>query len=271
MLEAQLSFQAFHDPLTGLANRRRFIAEVADSIASGTGTGVLFLDLDDFKHVNDEMGHDAGDALLSAVGHRLVRAIRPDDIGCRIGGDEFAVLLPETSELDEAESVAPSPARGTGRADHARGPGPASCRRASAWPSPQPGELIAVDELLRRADVAMYHAKAQGKNRLACYTPLLEPVVGRRAGGGPVRDVARGAAHPSPAPAAARPKHLAAGQPSISGTSTTCEATNQTWSSLRRRTSPIRRSFEPQSPSFSVLSMPARTFSMIVSCASSSR
>ena len=99
VLEAQLSYQAFHDPLTGLANRRRFIEAVGASIAARTGTAVLFLDLDDFKHVNDEMGHDAGDALLQAVGARLTRAIRPGDVGCRIGGDEFAVLLPETAEL----------------------------------------------------------------------------------------------------------------------------------------------------------------------------
>ena len=204
VLEAQLSFQAFHDPLTGLANRRRFITEVADSIASGTGTGVLFVDLDDFKHVNDEMGHDAGDALLSAVGNRLVRAIRPDDIGCRIGGDEFAVLLLETSELDEAETVGRRLLEALGAPITLEGRDlvvPASIGVAVA----QLGETIEVDELLRRADVAMYHAKAQGKNRLACYTALLEPAVRAVPDAGPsesglVEPLTRRPRQPRPAP-----------------------------------------------------------------------
>ncbi len=173
VLEAQLSYQAFHDPLTGLANRRRFIEEVGESIAGRLGSAVLFLDLDDFKHVNDDMGHDAGDALLTAVGHRIVSAIRPDDLGCRIGGDEFAILLPRTSQLAEAESVgrrlleamgAPVPIEGKEVVV------PASIGAAAIGL----GETVPVDELLRRADVAMYHAKAQGKNRLATYSRSLD-------------------------------------------------------------------------------------------------
>jgi diguanylate cyclase (GGDEF)-like protein len=173
VLEAQLSFQAFHDPLTGLANRRRFIAEVGDSIAARTGTAVLFLDLDDFKHVNDNMGHDAGDALLTAVGHRLVSAIRPDDLGCRIGGDEFAVLLPDTPIVADAEAVAGRLLESLGAPITIEGHElvvPASIGVALA----AAGERVAVDELLRRADVAMYHAKAQGKNRMATHSARLE-------------------------------------------------------------------------------------------------
>jgi diguanylate cyclase (GGDEF)-like protein len=174
VLEKQLSYQAFHDPLTGLANRRWFIEAVGDSIATGDGTAVLFLDLDDFKDVNDEMGHDAGDALLTAVGHRLVSAVRPADLACRIGGDEFAVLLPSTSEVGEAEAVglrlvetlaAPVPIEGRNVVV------PASVGVALALP----GESLAVDELLRRSDVAMYHAKAAGKRRLATYDPATDP------------------------------------------------------------------------------------------------
>ena len=177
VLEAQLSYQAFHDPLTGLANRRRFIEAVGQSIAAGTGTAVLFVDLDDFKHVNDNLGHDAGDALLSAVGHRLVSAIRPDDLGCRIGGDEFAVLLPATNSVEEAERIAQRLLESLGATVSIEGVDlvvPASIGIAAAAPR----EALAVDELLRRADVAMYHAKAQGKNRLATYDPGIDVVPG---------------------------------------------------------------------------------------------
>ena len=177
VLEAQLSYQAFHDPLTGLANRRRFIDAVGQAIAAGTGAVVLFIDLDDFKHVNDDMGHDAGDALLSAVGHRILSAIRPDDLGCRIGGDEFAVLLPETAAMGQAQAVAQrllealaAPVEIEGRELVV----PASIGIAAA----AAGETLPVDELLRRADVAMYHAKAQGKNRLATHDPTIDVVPG---------------------------------------------------------------------------------------------
>ncbi len=173
LLEEQLSFQALHDPLTNLTNRRGFMKSVATAIGSGTPTGVLFLDLDDFKNVNDDMGHDAGDALLTAVGHRILSTIRPDDVGCRIGGDEFAVLLPNTTAPD-AEAVgqrllsslsAPVPIEGR------RLVVPASIGVAVAAPFEKP----TVDELLRRADVAMYNAKAAGKHCLAVYTGEASP------------------------------------------------------------------------------------------------
>jgi diguanylate cyclase (GGDEF)-like protein len=175
-LEAQLSYQAFHDPLTGLANRRRLIEGVREAMGTGTGGALLFLDLDDFKDVNDMLGHDAGDALLTAVGHRIVATIRPDDLGCRIGGDEFAILLPGAGP-EEAESVATRLLAAVSEPVMIEAHEltvPASIGVTVA----DPAEDVTVDELLRRADVAMYQAKAEGKHRLAMYDRRLDRIPG---------------------------------------------------------------------------------------------
>ena len=105
-LEAQLSFQAFHDPLTGLTNRRRFMEATATALAERSAPGsvaALFLDLDDFKTINDTLGHGAGDEALIVVSNRLRSALRGSDLAARLGGDEFGVLLREIP--DEAHAV----------------------------------------------------------------------------------------------------------------------------------------------------------------------
>ena len=172
-LEAQLSYQAFHDPLTGLANRRGFMDAVATALATGAPTAALFLDLDDFKNVNDNLGHDAGDAVLAAVGHRIIATIRPVDLACRLGGDEFAVLLPDMAGLDAAQAVAGRLLDALALPIDIQGaPVQAAASVGVTWRPA--GAPMSTDELLRQSDVAMYHAKARGKHQAASYAPALD-------------------------------------------------------------------------------------------------
>jgi diguanylate cyclase (GGDEF)-like protein/PAS domain S-box-containing protein len=171
-LEMQLQHQAFHDSLTGLANRALFRDRVAHSLArqarSHGAVSVLFSDLDDFKTVNDSLGHDAGDQLLVAVAERLRAVMRPEDTTARFGGDEFAILLEETDE------------DGTRRAaerilEALRSPfefhGRQVVMRASIGAAITSDGSTEPDDLLRQADLAMYTAKTSGKGRFAFYAP----------------------------------------------------------------------------------------------------
>ncbi|MCO1653602.1 putative bifunctional diguanylate cyclase/phosphodiesterase [Pseudonocardia humida] len=160
-----LTAQALVDPLTGLANRSAFTAALAaQRDAPDRRFALLFLDLDDFKVVNDGLGHAAGDELLRHVATRLGRAVRPQDLCARLGGDEFAVLLPDSD--DTALAVAQqlvrllaAPVSVNGRLVHVG----VSIGLAFATAGVSP------DELLRHADAAMYAAKAAGKNRVRVF------------------------------------------------------------------------------------------------------
>jgi len=171
-LEAKLAHQAFHDSLTGLANRTLFRERVAHALAHverGSGAvAVLFVDLDDFKTVNDSLGHAEGDRLLQVVAARLLRATRGCDTVARLGGDEFAILLDGIARPQDALTVVD---RVTGAM---RAPVPLQGRevlvRASVGLAHARDDDTA-DDLLRNADVAMYRAKAAGKGRHTVFEP----------------------------------------------------------------------------------------------------
>jgi len=164
-LEAQLAHQAFHDALTGLPNRALFRDRVAHAIERSARAGaahvaVLFLDLDDFKTVNDSHGHQAGDELLVQVARRLLSATRGSDTVARLGGDEFAILL-EEADSDEKATLVADRVAGALAAPFVVADRPA--RVGVSVGIARPGPLDGEPELLRNADVAMYHAKRRGK------------------------------------------------------------------------------------------------------------
>ena len=171
-LEERLTYQAFHDPLTGLANRRRFVAETTLAIADRRNAGalaVLFLDVDDFKTVNDGMGHAAGDKLLAEVAERIRNGVRTTDIAARLGGDEFGVLL---VDIPDAAYAAETAARLlTALDDPIEIEGTTLRAQASIGIALGNDETSGVDELLGKADIAMYRAKAQGKHRYHVFSP----------------------------------------------------------------------------------------------------
>jgi diguanylate cyclase (GGDEF)-like protein len=170
-VKEQLRYQAFHDVLTGLPNRALFTERVSEALAkNGATTVVLFVDLDDFKTINDTLGHNGGDELLVAVAERVRACLRPGDIAARLGGDEFAILLEQSSERD-AEQIA-SRLVDAMRARFVLYGREASVHASIGIASGASGARTA-DELLTQADVAMYSAKAGGKQRYAVYEPRM--------------------------------------------------------------------------------------------------
>jgi diguanylate cyclase (GGDEF)-like protein len=168
--EDELEYQAFHDPLTGLANRSLFRDRLQHATARRAGeVAVVFVDLDDFKTVNDTMGHEVGDRLLILVAERLSTCVRAGDTVARLGGDEFAVLIDDGGNEAATElagrvlEALEAPFDLEGREFRAR---------ASIGVVTGNG-LSSADELLQDADLAMYAAKGSGGSRVEAFDPTM--------------------------------------------------------------------------------------------------
>ena len=175
-LQARLSHQATHDPLTGLPNRIILHDHLARAVdrppADGTGVAVVFIDLDQFKFVNDSLGHATGDNLLVAVAERLRETVRPGDVVGRFGGDEFVAVVTEATNESAGQNASARIVRALS-APFTLGASEAYICTASIgialW---SPG--ASAGSMLRDADSAMYRAKALGRNRVEVYTPDMQ-------------------------------------------------------------------------------------------------
>ncbi len=174
--EEQLAHQAFHDPVTNLANRALFAERVRHAVARNrreqSGIAVIFMDLDDFKTINDSLGHAAGDEVLIEVAKRVATSIRATDTAARFGGDEFAILLEDISSAQEAADTAErilealvEPLRLEHKELAVRASLGISVVESDAAPD--------ADELIRNADAAMYIAKRDGKGGYRLFEPAM--------------------------------------------------------------------------------------------------
>lgn len=175
-LERGLEYQALHDSLTGLANRDLALERIEQALTRAGRTGghaaVLFVDLDNFKVVNDSLGHEAGDRLLSAIAGRLRSCVRQTDTAARIGGDEFLVVLDTVDDVAEAAGIA--------RRIHQKLTEPYVLVREEIFIDLSIGIAVGdayeegAGELLRKADLAMYRAKAEKETRQRVYDPAMD-------------------------------------------------------------------------------------------------
>ena len=180
--ESRLEDLAFRDPLTGLANRAYFQDRLRRALTQthrlGQPVAVIFFDLDNFKVVNDSLGHEAGDRILKAVAERMRAHLRHDDIGARLGGDEFTVLVEGEAAVAAVRSLAERLLESIRE--------PISIGRREVVVGGSFGIAIGeagrqtAEDLLRKADVAMYHAKVGGKNACAVFDESLEVAAMRR-------------------------------------------------------------------------------------------
>lgn len=185
--EEKIRHLAFYDPLTDLPNRQLLLDRLQQAIAVSTRSGrngaLLFIDLDNFKSINDTLGHIMGDMLLQQVSHRLTSCVREGDSVARLGGDEFVVLLEELSEqpieaAEQAEVVGEKILTALGQyyqldTNEFRS-------SASIGATLFCGDSLETEELLKQADIAMYQAKKDGRNTLRFFDPQMQLVINSR-------------------------------------------------------------------------------------------
>jgi diguanylate cyclase (GGDEF)-like protein/PAS domain S-box-containing protein len=170
--EADLQYRVFHDPLTGLGNRALLVDKLGSSSSAHRGAGksvaVLLADVDQFKLVNDSLGHASGDELLIAVAQRWKQVLRPSDLLARLGGDEFVVLCENCTEADallvaeRLQAALNEPIQISGR--------PVAVGASIGIAVREPDDAESADALLGHADAAMYEAKRRGRGRSAVFT-----------------------------------------------------------------------------------------------------
>ena len=182
VLEEELFHRASHDPLTQLPNRTLFLEKVRGAVAdahSPESLALLFIDLDGFKLVNDRFGHAAGDGVLQHTAKSLAECIRPDDIAARLSGDEFAVLVNDLRDADEAEQIGKRVLEAL--AEPCTVNGQLFSIRASVGIAVGGAGVEDAEDLVHRADLAMYSAKNHGKNRVEIFRPdAVASLSGRR-------------------------------------------------------------------------------------------
>jgi diguanylate cyclase (GGDEF)-like protein/PAS domain S-box-containing protein len=175
LAEEQLHRAAYHDDLTGLANRRFFrerLKQILDQVLDASqAIGLLVMDLDHLKQINDRFGHDAGDDLLREFAHRLRDVVKPTDVVARLGGDEFAVILPGVTG---EEDVAATTRAILGRMQEPlkRGGKALDCR-TSIGGAVALGPETSPEELQKQADLALYHSKSSGRGAFKMFVPVL--------------------------------------------------------------------------------------------------
>ena len=175
--ERQIEHMAHHDALTGLANRHvsklRLAAAIAQARRSGEKVGVLFVDLDRFKHVNDALGHHVGDALLQSVSARLLQLVREGDTVSRLGGDEFVVILNGIGDAAAIGDLLDARLIPAMREPH-QVEGSELYVSCSVGVAIYPDHGTDMDTLMRHADAAMYQAKSGGRDHARMFTPQME-------------------------------------------------------------------------------------------------
>ena len=176
--EKKINFMAYYDALTGLSNRTYFNLQLDKMIALANRKekliGILFLDLDEFKSINDTMGHNSGDQILIEVSKRLSQTVRKSDVVCRFGGDEFLVMLPQMDELEQIKITTEKIMEALKK--------PIKIKEqnfyvtASCGVSIYPTDGHSAENLIKSADLAMYESKGSGKNNFAFCTTIMKDV-----------------------------------------------------------------------------------------------